>query len=231
MSTPNETHARRTLYDRRKLRAVAGLAAPVILLGALWWLTTEVWLLPARPTAETPAHAVFAYIAHPKGMMRLGTPEQEAFLRVQAERLARDEPFRTRFAAEFRVSSPDERTAFTHNLFDTLKTIIMSDVRAYHVLTPAERATFIDEHIVKYRRLSKMVETVKVDPELLGSRDELKGEMLGLLLGRTTDAERQLGAAYFQALAARVQEILADPRLTADFEARIAATQPADGAP
>jgi hypothetical protein len=196
--------------------------APLVALGGVWLLVTEVLLVPAVPEVAAPADRVVEFIVHPKGLLRVARARREAFLKQQALRLVRDEAFRSRFGAEYRVSSPDQQRAFREHLFDAFKPMVMDDIRRFHELPEAARPAYIDEHIVAYNRLAKMLENVRIEPSLVNTGADTKADLLGLLLQKTTEQERQLATAYAQALAARVATILADPQLKADFEARIA---------
>jgi hypothetical protein len=102
----------------------------------------------------------------------------------------------------------------------------MDDVRRFHELPEAARPAYLDERIVAYNRLSKLLSNVQVDKNIAGSPADAQADLLSTLMQKTTEAERQMGLAYAQALAGRVAAILADPELKADFETRIAAPSP-----
>jgi len=183
-------------------------------------------MVPAVPDGAAPPAQVVQYIMHAKGLPRLGRERREAFLTEQMTRLIEDERFRERFAMEYRVSSPDQQKAFREHLFDAFKPIVMDDIRGYHETSPELRQDYLDQRIVEYNRMAKMLSNVEVDPEIAGPQDGNRTEMLALLLQKTTEQERELGLAYAAALRARVLEILADPALKAGFEARIAQPAP-----
>jgi len=211
------------LYRVRSLMLVLACVAPVVGLGLVWLLVTQVLLVPSVPGKDTPADAVAQFIMHEQGLPRLDRARAEAVLAEQVQRLVRDARFRERFAAEYRVSSPEEQKAFRENLFAALKPLVMDDIRSYDATPPAQRPALLDERIVKYNRLSKLVGSVQIDKNIAGPAGDVQADFLATLMGTTTEEERRLGLAYGQALAVRVNEILADPVLKADFEARIAA--------
>ena len=216
----------KTLYRLRTLVLVLACAAPVVVLGGLWLLVTEVLLVPAVPDAQTAPDAVAQFIMHEKGLPRLNRARSEAFLKQQILRLIQDERFRDRFAAEYRVSSPEQQKAFREQLFDAFKPLVLDDIQRYHALPEAARPAYLDDRIVAYNRMSKLLGSVQIDKSIAGSPAQNQADILGLVMQKTTDEERHMGIAYGQALAARVTEILADPQLKADFETRIAAPEP-----
>lgn len=214
------------LYPRRRVLLVAACAAPVVVLAGLWLLVTEVLLVPAVPGAATPPDEVVQFIIHVKGLPRLDRQRGDAFLKQQILRLVQDEPFRNRFAAEYRVSSPDEQKAFRAHLFDAFKPVVMADIRRFQELPESARQAYLDERIVTYNRLSKLLGSVQIDKSIAGPTADAQGDLLSTLLQKTTEEERQIGIVYAQALAVRLTTILADPELKAEFEKRIAAPTP-----
>lgn len=215
-----------TLYRLRRVVLVVACAAPVVVLGGLWLLVTRVLLVPAVPGADTPPDEVAQFIMHEKGLPSLDREHCEAFLKQQILRLIQDERFRKRFAAEYRVSSPEQQRAFREHLFDAFKPLLMDDIRRYHALPEPDRPAYLDERIVAYNRMSKLLANVNIDQDMAAAPPGDSADLLGLLMQKTTEEERRAGLAYGQALGARVNQILADPQLKAEFEARIAAPEP-----
>jgi hypothetical protein len=166
------------------------------------------------------------FIVHEKGLPRLSDPQREAFVEQQVRRLVKDPAFRASFLAEYRTSSPEEQKAFRANLFDAFKPIVMRDLRRYRELDAPARREFLDERIVAYNRMNAFRGEVRISKDAVGGAAPSSGEILQLLIDKTTDEERQLGMAYAAALRARVEEILADQELKTKFEARIAAPEP-----
>jgi CRISPR/Cas system-associated endonuclease/helicase Cas3 len=78
--------------------------------------------------------------------------------------------------------------------------------------------------VVEYGRLASFFGQVKINKSAFGNAAPKPQELLQLLFSKTTEEERQQGAAYFAAYAQRVSEILADAELVREFEGRIAAT-------
>jgi len=216
---------RRTFYRARRILLVAACVAPVVLLAGVWWLVTQVLMVPRVPGPTTPAEQVVQFIAHPQGLPRLDAARSEALLEQQVRRLVEDAAFRARFLAEFRSSSPDEQTAFRSHLFDAFKPVFMRDARHFHELDAADRRAYLDERIVAYNRLSAYAGKTAISPDAVRGLAPTPEQLLQMLTQRTTEEERQLGGAYYAALQARVVEILGDPELKADFEARIAGTK------
>lgn len=214
------------LYRLRPVLVGLACAAPVLVLGGLWLLVTLVLMVPGVPEASAPPDEVVRFIVHEKGLPRLDRPRCEAFLQQQVLRLVRDEPYRGRFAAEYRVSSPEEQRAFREHLFDAFKPLVMDDIRRFHELPETARPAYLDERIVAYNRLSKLLSNAQVDKSIAGAPADAQADLLSTLMQKTTEQERQMGMAYAQALAGRVAVILADPELKAEFEARIAAPSP-----
>lgn len=215
-------HAQHRFYQHRRIWLYLACASPVLVLAGIWWLVTEVLLVPRTPDARTPPDRVFAYIVHEEGLPRLDRPRAQAFFEEQVRRLLADADARRRFLAEIRTATPDQQKAFRANLFDVFKPMLMDDIQGYHAQPEEGRQTYLDDRIVAYNRLSRALgrDSTAITAEL----DMLKPtreEALALLLNRTTAEERQLGTAYVAALTARVQEILADPDLEAVLRARI----------
>jgi hypothetical protein len=214
------------LYRRPWWRMVLLLAAPVLVLAAVWVGVTQLLLKPAVPGATAPPDQVVQFIVHPAGLPRLDRRRAEAFLEQQVRRLVRDAAFRGRFLAEYRVASPEEQQAFRAHLFDAFKPRVMDDIRAYSASEPDRRAAFLDDRIIAYNRLNAFLGPVHINRTDLGPGAPSPQEVLDLLMQKTTEQERQMGLAYALALKSRVEEILADPTLKADFEARLAAPPP-----
>lgn len=213
----------RRLYQLRRVMLATTCVAPVIVLGGLWLLVTEVLLVPAVPGPAAAPDTVAQFIVHRKGLPRLERKRREVFLQAQVARLVRDEAFRNRFAAEYRVSSPEDQKAFREHLFDAFKPLVMDDIRRYHELPEPQRQPYLDERIVAYNRLSRLLGSVRIEKSIAGPVADAQQDLLSTLLQKTTEQERQMGLAYGHALAGRVTAILADPELKAEFEARIAA--------
>jgi hypothetical protein len=217
----------KVLYRLRRVLIVAACAAPVLVLGGIWLLVTQVLLVPRVPDATTPAAEVVWFIAHEKGLPRLDQRRFEALLEQQLRRLRQDAAFRAAFVAEYSTSSAEEQKAFRFHLFDAFKPVVMGDIRRFHELRGPAREQYVDERIVAYNRMAVLWGDLR-DQEIKATIGPTltKDELFELLLEKTTEEERALGAAYAQAVAARVAEILADAALKQEFEARIRAAQP-----
>jgi len=217
----------KTLYRMRRLLVVAACAAPVLVLGGVWLLVTQVLLVPRVPDATTPAERVVRFIAHEKGLPRLDERRFEALLEQQLRRLRQDGTYRAAFLAEYSTSSAEEQKAFRGHLFDAFKPLVMRDIRRCHELAGPARQDYVDDRIVAYNRTAVLWGDLRdKDVKATIGPTLSKDELIEVLLQKTTEEERALGAAYGKAIAARVAEIQADPELKQQFEARIAAPQP-----
>ncbi len=213
----------RTLYRYRRVVVVLACAAPVFVLGAVWLLVTRVLMVPAVPGSDTLPDQVVQFIMHEQGLPRLSRERCDAVLKQQIHRLIEDAKFRDRFAREYRVSSPEQQRAFREHVFDAFKPVVMADINGYHLLDDAERREYLDGRIVEYNRMATILANIQVNASAAGLGGGEKAEMLGLLLTKTTEHDRELGFAYIQAIQVRVVEILADPELEEQIRARIAA--------
>lgn len=216
----------KTLYRARRILLGAACAGPVLVLGGVWLLVTQVLMVPAVPDQTTPPDRVAQFIMHEKGLPRLDGQRREAFLEQQIRRLVREEAFRGRFLAEYRTATPEQQAAFGEHLFDAIKPLVMRDVRRFEDLSGPARRDYLDQRIVAYNRMTAFWGEVRIGERDLGAGALTPAEMLRLLLNKTTEEERQAGIVYGQALGARVEEILADPALRQEFEARITAPDP-----
>lgn len=212
-----------TFYRARRLIWLAACLVPLLLLGGAWWALNALILTPRAPGATDPAAAWVAYIVHDKGLVQLSAEERERFLKRHTQRWVSEPEYRDQFAVAVRRSTSEERAAFRTHLFDSIKPLVMVHIRSYHALAGDARAKFVDERIVEYNRMGSVIGSAKLDKAAFG--DALPGsqELMQLLLTRTSDEERALGAAYFAALTARVTEIQNDPALKSEFERRILA--------
>ena len=210
-----------TLYRLRRVGLILACLAPVLLAGGVYLIVTQVLLVPAVPDAATPPDRLLRFIVHEKGLPRLRGEKCETFLQQQIQRLVRDEGLRNRFLAEYRTANPEEQKAFREHLFDAIKPIVMRDIHAYQAMPEAGRPAYLDERIVTYNRMNAFWGDVRISKNDLGPGQPGPDELLGMLTQKTTEAERQSGVAYGAALHARVLQILADPALKAEFEARI----------
>ena len=133
-----------------------------------------------------------------------------------------DVNYARQFAAALRTSTPAEQQDFHKHVFGAFKPLLMRDVDKWLGLSGERQADFLDDRIVEYNRMSRIAAGAPVAGVDLGPGIEIdKFEMLSMMNRETTEAERAAVQKYGLALAARVQQILADPVLTAEFEKRI----------
>ena len=211
------------LYRFRRPLQIAALAAPVVVLLGVWWLVTQVLMVPPVPDGTSAGDAVARFIMHEKGLPRVGANERDAFIETQVRRLAREDAFRDRFLAEYRTASPEDQKSFRAHLFDALKPVVFRDIEAFEQQPEDQRATYLDDRIVYYNRVARMWGSTTISKQMLGAGALSPTEALEFVLGRTTEVERERALAYGRALATRVEQILVDPELKATVEARIAA--------
>lgn len=214
--------SRPRFYQNARVRIAAICLLPVLLLALAWWLLNNVLLVPRIPAASAPAADVFTFIAHERGLPRLDPAGRQRVLEAQTRRMHDDEAFRDAFLANYRTAAPPEQSAFRAHVFDALKPLIMRDVRQYHELDGAARAEFVDGRIVEYNRMRALWGSVRIEKAALGGSGS-PADLVSLVNTKTSEQEQSQAIAYFQALAARVSEILASAELKREFEERIAA--------
>ncbi|MFO0839786.1 MAG: hypothetical protein U1D55_14845 [Phycisphaerae bacterium] len=205
----------------------AGLAiAPLAALAALWWAVDTFVLAPPIPGRTATPLDVVSFVASPRGLPRLTSEGRQGFLHEQIDRLRGDSNYRDYLIAALRQASPDDQAAFRRNLFDAFKPIVLTDVQRFHDLPDRDRQAFLDDRIIEYNRQAALIATVKPDKAAFGGALPTPDDWIGLLFERTSEHERADGAAFLRALSARIQEILANPQLTVDFQRRIAEAGP-----
>lgn len=213
-------------YRNRRVALLGLCLLPVVLVGTAWWVVNEIVLARPIPGATAGGEEAVQFIAHEKGLVRLSEPERFDALQQILRRAVAEPTFRNDMVAALRRSTADEVAAFRANIFDTFKPVLMKDVRAYQALNGGALAKFIDERIVAYNRMGAFFANTRVDKQsLVGVLPEPK-DVLALIFSRTTEEERNAALAYQAVLAQRIEQILADPALKAEFEARIAASDP-----
>jgi hypothetical protein len=217
------TGSLKSFYRARQALLILAIVVPLGLLLGGYLLVTQVLLLPGVPDAETPPADVFAFIAHPKGLPRLAPADAEAFVDAWTGRLLADDAARETFLRTFRTASITDQEAFIRHLFLAIKPQIMRDVSQFHELGAVARDKFIDDRIVAYNARAAAAEGIEIDADPFRGLPALDPRRLTeIAMELTTESERNRTLAYGSALEARVNEILANPNLKADFEARIA---------
>lgn len=209
-------------YRARPILVALACASPLLLLGGLWWAVNAFLLTPGVPDDDASAEECARFIVHEKGLSRLDGDRRDRFLQHHLRRLVQDAALRDRFAAVLRRLTVEEQAAFRAHLFDAFKPHVLSDVRRFHDLQGERRGGYLDERIVEYNRVAAFLGGARIDKRAFGNALPDPSQMTELLLTKTTEEERELGLAYFGALAERVKQILADPELKREFEARIA---------
>jgi hypothetical protein len=210
-------------YRARPILVALACASPLLLLGGLWWAVNAFLLTPGVPGDDAPAEECVGFIVHEKGLPRLAGDRRDRFLDHHLQRLIRDEQLRRRFAEALRRLTPEEQAAFHGHLVDAFKPRVLADVQRFHDLHGEPRRHYVDERIVEYNRVGALLRSGRIDRSAFGNALPDSAQIAELLLTRTSEKEQQLGLAYLTALAERIKQILADPELKREFEARIAA--------
>ncbi len=210
-------------YRSRRFLLIAACAAPLLVLGGAWWAVNAFVLTPRVPTDDAPIDECVRFVVHERGLPRLNERQSASFLEQQTHRLVQHARLRERFATALRRLIPEEQEAFRVHLFDALKPRVLAHVRRFHALQGEAQRRYLDERIVEYNRAAAYLGQGRMDKSAFGNALPDSSRLTELLLTRTSDEERRLGMTYFAALGKRITEILADPRLKQDFEARIAA--------
>jgi hypothetical protein len=211
--------------SNRTVWMIAGLMTPLVILAALWFAVSNWLLAPAIPDATTPPDQLVAFIIHEQGLPRLGAAEAERVLRTQVARLAADDQLSKNFLRFVRISSPEDQKAFRENLFDVVLHMLLADADAYESTAGPARGKTLDAAIVKYNKIARGLsgQKDKIDSNVAKGIFGSEKDMVPLAFSRTNGEQRAKLMRFSAALQSRVAEILADPDLTADFEARIAA--------
>lgn len=215
----------KSFYHARRTLIVLACIAPLALLGGAWWLVVEVLLAPRTPTAGSPPEDCVAFVVHDKGLRRLSAADQEKFVRGQMARWLAQPAYREQFAAALRRSTADEQKAFRANLFDIFKPHIMQDVTRFHATRDDARREFLDDRIIEYNRMGRVMRAGRVDKTAFGDSLPSPKELMDLIMEKTTQDERDQAMGFFVALVARRDQIYADEKLRAQFEAKIEAPE------
>lgn len=225
------TGSLKTFHRQRQALIALSLAAPVLLLAGAWWWVDRFLLAPPVPGDGTAAEQCVSFICNDKGLPRLGGDDAERYLQWQARRFIADPDYARRFVAASHAAPPEDRQAFREHLFDAFKPLLMRDVRRCEALEGEQREAFIDDRIVEYNRIVRVIDRSPVgrkvrETDIGAMSNPEKLAMLQMVLSRTTEEERERAQRYGGLLAARIGQILADAELRAEFERRIAEPAP-----
>jgi hypothetical protein len=211
----------KTFYGMRMTMALTGCIAAIACAGATYWIVDRVVLAPATPTPSSPADVWLAYVVEPRGMARLKPEQATRYLEHLLVRLLSDEAFRNAFASGLRSGAAEEQGAFREHVFDAFKPKLMADIRRYDELKDdAARTVFLDERLLDFKRMELLTGGSKIDKSFADAAGG-QAELIKLLLAKTTEEERSLGAAYIRAAVERWNEIKQDEAKRADFEKRL----------
>lgn len=211
----------KTLYRLRRVGLFGLALLPVLLLAGVYWLVTQVVLVPRVPGPDAPGADVARFVMHEKGLPRLTPAAQVDALITQMSRLRIDSAFRETFLATVRTSGTDAQRGFRQHLFDAFKVLLVRDAAKFEQ-TPADgRETFLDDRIVFYNRLGMGLQADDFGKVLLAAIAPTRDEGLALLMERTDEHERDLVGQFLGALRSRAEAVLADEHLKAALEARI----------
>lgn len=210
-------------YAWRKPLIVAACVAPLFLAGLLWLLVNRILLAPSFPGPTAAAAQFYEFMADERGLPRLSASDRMKFVETIATRAAKDPKFTDDFLAAMKESAKDQQARLRSNLVNAFLDTTLSEVRRYNALSAAEQPAFLDDRIVEHKRDELLFRRIHIDKEAISSE---KGDLLQMVLTRTTDAERQMAMAYAGAMQARVREILDDDNLKKKFEERVGAPLP-----
>lgn len=208
----------------RKVLIALACAAPVLLLGGLWWLMNAVLLVPAIPTEKTTEEQRVAFFVDDRGLRRLEPGQAWTFLLSQAQLLGGDEARRGQFVKVLRQMSGEEQKAFGDAVINVAMPKLLTDAKTFAELRDDRATAWLDDHIVEYKRLEVLVRSLKVNREARGNLALDQQMLTKMVTDRLTPQDQERGATYLKAIAQRLAEILADTELKAKFEAKIGAT-------
>lgn len=212
----------KTLYRLRRLGLFGLAALPVLGLAGVYWLVTQVVLVPRVPGPDAPGAEVAHFVMHAKGLPRLSPAAQVDALVTQMSRLRTDGAFRDSFLAAVRTAGSDAQRGFRQHLFDAFKVLLVRDAARFEQTPIGARETFLDDRIVFYNRLGMGLQADDFGKVLLAAVAPTRDEGLALLMQRTDEQERELVGQFLGALRSRAEAVLADAQLKAAIEARIA---------
>lgn len=210
-----------TFYAARRWLAGAIIVGVIAAAAALWWAIDRLVLTPPTPGPSAAATAWLDYTVSPRGLARLAPDAAVPVLESLLVRVLSDTPFRESFAAELRRASTEDQAAFREHVFDAFKPRLMADVRRYHDLEGDARDAFLDDRLIYFKRMELLSRGSKLDKSSIGDAAGEQAALIKLLLEKTTEEERSLGAAYIRAAALHWNEIRQDPDRLAAFEARL----------
>src|SRR5262249_8782886 len=147
------------------------------------------------------------YVVDAKGLPRREPDAAARTLQDLLVRLLSDAAFRDSFASALRRSTPEEQAAFREHVFDAFKPRLMADIRRFDELQGDARTAFLDDRLIDFKRMEMLSRGTKIDKSAFAEAAGDQAALLKLLIAKTTDQERALGAAYIRAAAARWNEL------------------------
>ena len=211
------------LYAWRKPLIILACIAPLIAAGLLALLVNGVLLAPQTPGPKSSAADYYEFMANERGLPRLNGAQRAQFVQTIAERAVRDDHFADEFMTVMKRSPKDQQGLFRSNMVDAFLASMLADVRRYFSLSGAAQVAFLDDKIVEHKRNEKLFRRINLDKDALGSE---KGNLLQMIMGKTSESEREQAVAYAGAMARRIAEILADDTLKKKFEDRLGSPLP-----
>lgn len=206
------------MYNWRKLWIILACIAPLVAAGLLALLVNSVLLAPGTPGPKSTAADYFEFMANERGLPRLNGAQRAQFVKTIADRAIQDDRFASEFIAVMKRSPKDQQGVFRSNMVDAFLASMLADARRFQSLSGAAQLAFLDDKIVDHKRNEQLFRRINVDKESLSPE---KGNVLQMIMGKTSEAERDQAMAYVTAMTRRITEILADETLKKRFEERL----------
>lgn len=200
------------VVKRHRPAAVLGVTAGLVLI--LGWFGYDVAMTPAKPDVATAdASEIVAFISDERGLTRLPQIEQEQFLDLWKDRVAR--PGEDQALRECLEELSDEaRKRFADAMVHQVKRSYIDDAQAYAKLTdPMEKDRFLRERIAEYSSQGAFAK--KVASSFKGSAPRNQDELNRLILEKTTPEERAIGEPYYDDLKRMREQIRKEERARA----------------
>lgn len=220
---------RKMLRRMRRWWIAPACLAPLTVLGGAWW-AVDALLTPAVPGPDAPAAQWAEFIAHERGLPRQPPEQRLALLQSLLGRFGREAGWGEALAAALRRLPLEQQMDVRRHVFDAVRHAALRDIGTWQALGGAAAVSYLDDRIVEYNRLLRLLGPGRAPGAGRGvGAAGLEGlvpdraALAQFIASGTSERERAAARAYADALARRVEEILADPQLRATIEAKIAA--------
>ena len=185
-----------TVHRHRPAAVAGGVIGLALLVG---YVAYEYAMTPSTPDLQkSPAAAVIAYIASPRGLAKVPQVEQQRFLERWRDFIMQDSKKKEELKTCFETLDEDARQEFSAELFKHIKRSFLDDAKGYARLAQEERYAYLRDRIGQYRDRALFVKDVAA-----GFGRQFKGteeDMRGWIMEHTTAEERAIGEPYVEAL-------------------------------